>query len=559
MATFTTNSGQAVSFGNFNIDVLDGTFTYAATATTWRRGPYSFDFGTHVELQGTGFTYFDGTLSGGTINTITVRDSGVIGFQITDMSLSGASFAFYQETGDSLGFLTDVFSGSDTITGSELADHLVGFAGDDVIEGAGGNDTLAGYTGSDTLIGGDGNDRYVVDAGDTVIETGKSLGDTIETWYISIDLNATNYDGIEHVSIQGAMELDAVGDAANNELRGNKSANALSGGGGADKLEGSGGNDTLDGGTGADHLLGGLGSDTLDGGTGDDQLSGQDGNDTYTVDSSGDQVSEGVGQGVDSVLSSLTSYTLGFDVENLTLIGTAKNGTGNNGGNVLTGNGEANKLDGKGGPDTLIGGDGNDQYRVDSIQDKVVETATGGTSDGVMTTVTYKLPNHVENLYLLGSSGIGGTGNDAANVIFGNAGANKINGGAGDDDLYGGSGDDTLIGGAGNDDIYGNRGIDTIDVSVGDDTVHYATNGGTDVISGFDGNATGGQDKFSMIDYFDILDVAPGDRAERLHISKNGTTVSVWVDHDGDSDFDFPVAEINTVDVITVGEDIVVV
>ena len=64
-------------------------------------------------------------------------------------------------------------------------------------------------------------------------------------------------------------------------------------------------------------------------------------------------------------------------------------------------------------------------------------------------------------------------------------------------------------------------GSDTCDASLGNDTVYYAS-GGIDVINGFDGNATGGQDKLSMVDYFDILDVAPGDRDECLHLSKNG-------------------------------------
>ena len=35
--------------------------------------------------------------------------------------------------------------------------------------------------------------------------------------------------------------------------------------------------------------------------------------------------------------------------------------------------------------------------------------------------------------------------------------------------------------------------------------------------------------------------------------------MNVWVDYDGDKAFDFQVAQINTVDAITVGEDIVVV
>ena len=64
--------------------------------------------------------------------------------------------------------------------------------------------------------------------------------------------------------------------------------------------------------------------------------------------------------GTDTVRSSAT-YSLGGNVENLTLTGTsAINATGNTLNNVLTGNSGANLLTGLGGNDTLNGGNGND-------------------------------------------------------------------------------------------------------------------------------------------------------------------------------------------------------
>ena len=67
----------------------------------------------------------------------------------------------------------------------------------------------------------------------------------------------------------------------------------------------------------------------LDGGAGADTMSGGAGNDTYVVDDAGDVVTEAAGEGTDTVRARV-SYTLGANVENLTLTGTgAINGTGN--------------------------------------------------------------------------------------------------------------------------------------------------------------------------------------------------------------------------------------
>lgn len=110
----------------------------------------------------------------------------------------------------------------------------------------------------------------------------------------------------------------------------------------------------------------------------------------------------------------------------------------------LTGNAQNNVLDGGIGADTLVGGLGNDSYVVDISGDIVIEKFNGGI-DKVNSSVTYTLPGNVENLTLIGTSAINGTGNALANIITGNAANNTLNGGTGADTMIGELGNDTFV------------------------------------------------------------------------------------------------------------------
>ncbi len=202
----------------------------------------------------------------------------------------------------------------------------------------------------------------------------------------------------------------------------------------------------------ANAIRGTAGDDTLDGGAGADKLYGGAGNDTYYVDTSSDRIAEAAGGGTDTVLAS-SSYTIGTYVENLTLTGAAAiSGTGNNLDNIVTGNDAANTLNGLAGNDTLIGnggndwldggtgadamagGLGNDTYTIDNVLDTITENVGEGT-DLVRASISDTLGANVENLTLLGSASIDGTGNALDNRrIRGNCSGNNIlDGGAGAD------------------------------------------------------------------------------------------------------------------------------
>ena len=210
-----------------------------------------------------------------------------------------------------------------------------GTAGNDSLIGGAGNDTYIfarGY-GQDAINDNDsttGNlDRILLSAGIvttdvTLTRNGNNLimtisnttdAVTIQNWFVSTGANR-----VEQIVFEGGTIWDEAYILANATTGGTSGNDNLTGTTGADLLSGLAGNDTL---------TGLAGDDTLDGGTGADSMIGGAGNDTYIRDNTSDVITEGSGAGTDTVLSNLT-YTLGSNVENLTLTGTnAINGTGN--------------------------------------------------------------------------------------------------------------------------------------------------------------------------------------------------------------------------------------
>lgn len=283
-------------------------------------------------------------------------------------------------------------------------------------------------------------------------------------------------------------------------LRGLGGDDTLAGAGGDDRLEGGIGNDALYGESGNDTLLGGPGNDTLDGGLDSDtyQFARGFGRDTiYDNDwwrPSTDRVVfepgvapkdvSGTRDGYDFVLrlSGGTdeirlhgwfaggvdyAYQVGevrfadgtvWDLSRLqqmVLQGTPGPDTINGydtsdimdgfaGNDLLFAWGGDDRLDGGTGADWMQGGVGNDTYVVDDVGDAVYESPGQG-SDTVESVISYTLAANVENLKLMGSTPISGTGNDLANSLTGNAAANVLDGGSGADTMSGGKGNDIYL------------------------------------------------------------------------------------------------------------------
>jgi serralysin len=512
MSSISYTLGSTSNLENLTLtgsDSLDATGNALGNRLTGNSGSNVLDGGTGADLMigGSGNdTYIVDNLKDVVTETST---------QVSEVDTVRSSVSW--TLGANLENLT--LTGSDNLTG-------VGNTLNNVLTGNSGNNVLNGGAGLDTLSGGAGDDTYILDqAGELALlqEDANQGRDLLNITYTStlatstVDLSQTSLQNVENVTLTGLGAFTVVGNDLNNTLLGNASVNTLQGGAGNDWLDGGVGADTLNGGSGDDTyvidnaldkvteltneghdlirtavsytlsanvedgvllgtaalnltgneldntLTGNAAANLLDGKAGADTLDGGAGNDTYFVDNVGDTVIE---RGtslteIDTVLSSI-SYTLGSNLENLTLTGSdSLDATGNALGNRLTGNSGSNVLDGGTGADLMIGGSGNDTYIVDNLKDVVTETSTQVSEvDTVRSSVSWTLGANLENLTLTGSDNLTGVGNTLNNVINGNDGNNLLNGGAGNDLLDGGAGNDLLVGGLGADTLTGGSGAD---------------------------------------------------------------------------------------------------
>ncbi len=324
-------------------------------------------------------------------------------------------------------------------TGTGLANDLYGTDGKNILDGKGGADTMDGYGGSDTY--------YVDNPGDVASDSGGAGTDRVVA---SVDYAIGL--GIEDLTLTGKA-VSGSGNELSNNIVGTAIANSLTGSGGNDTLNGATGNDTLSGGAGFDRMVGGVGADFMNG--------GKD-NDFYFVDNVGDRVEESDNSSTFDGVQSTVSYTLHATIENLFLVGSAINGTGNDNANIIEANNSANKLVGLGGADwlsglggndtldggandgsadTLYGGAGNDLYFV-GAGDVAEEASPNEGIDTVRSTDSHILGAYIENLVLLGTA-LSGNGNALNNVITGNDLDNFLSGGGGNDTMVGGQGNDT--------------------------------------------------------------------------------------------------------------------
>jgi Ca2+-binding RTX toxin-like protein len=302
------------------------------------------------------------------------------------------------------------------------------------------------------------------------------------TFYLTINatgetLRVADWGGgsafrIERVVFADGSVLQGAALAAT-PYRGTEGAETLTGTAEGEVFRGLGGNDQLNGGGGDDVISGDAGADLLRGEDGNDSLLGGDGNDTLY---------------------------------------------GGNGNDLV---------DGGTGNDLMYGNLGDDVFWVDSASDRVAE-GTGQGVDAVMATVSHTLAANVENLSLLGTADLTGTGNVLNNAIRGNSGNNILSGGAGEDWLAGGEGNDSLDGGIGVDVLQGGGGNDALNEAY-DAGVLDGGAGGDSLKAVAPSFVAGGQgdDVVSVSGTAAVVAMNAGDGHDTLQASAQRTTLSV--------------------------------
>lgn len=302
------------------------------------------------------------------------------------------------------------------LTGRDGADMLVGSAYADRLDGGAGDDVIRTNGGADIVFGGSGNDRFIIDSGSAPVdrpdivklvtqvngtrETAIALEggfDLVSDWRIAdsatiphATVNAVSSSGREFYAVtvaQGAtivIDIDRttdfdsalrIVDSAGQTISANATASVIDPGsdftydaylthtfeaGGTYYIEVTNERGEMPAGSSYTMNVSLTGATipslsaaaTVYGGTGDD---------VYEVAGAGDLLVEYAGGGTDTVLSRV-SYTLGANIENLTLVSGsgAVEAAGNDLDNLLRGNAADNVIRGGAGDDILVGSGGND-------------------------------------------------------------------------------------------------------------------------------------------------------------------------------------------------------
>jgi Ca2+-binding RTX toxin-like protein len=154
MANFTFNNAADLHHFDYSALTTGDVSNQTETGFTLTAGDETID------VSGSGFTYFDGTPTDGTVTDFNAMMSGEGDFSGSGLNVDLSTLEADVRADDIHALRQDLFLGDDKMTGSADNDRLYGFGGDDLLLGANGDDTLVGGVGRDVLKGGLGADTF---------------------------------------------------------------------------------------------------------------------------------------------------------------------------------------------------------------------------------------------------------------------------------------------------------------------------------------------------------------------------------------------------------------
>jgi Ca2+-binding RTX toxin-like protein len=411
--------------GNVGDVVLE---TLAGDGIDTVQTPFSYTVGTNIEnivLTGTNTT---GT--GDASNNVITSNSG----PNTLIGLAGDDTYVIHNIGDIVSetVTPDLDTGGIDLVQSSITYVLPIFVenltltGSGLINGTGNSldNIITSNSAVNTLNGGGGIDTYVINnSADIIVDNALGI---IQT---NVDYNMSlSGHGSSNIILQllGSNNISGTGNSLQNTIIGNSGDNTLDGG------------YNSSGPTPADTLIGGLGNDyymlhllhTDNGNFPSEVMIENDSEGTDTIQLITPNLA-GTNPGVPIV------YTIPDNFENIVVdgFGSGQFGssyilTGTNFSNVFNVNFPSLLF-----PNSVVlqGLQGDDTYYVNDSHVSVEEPALKGGIDTVISTVSYGLTVNVENLTLVGSGNLSGTGSALDNIITSNSGVDTLMGATGQD------------------------------------------------------------------------------------------------------------------------------
>ena len=416
--------------------------------------------------------------------------------------------------------------GDDTIDGGKQDDTLYGGAGTDTIDGGEGDDTIDGGAGYDKLDGGPGSD---------VLDYSQNANFKIKVDLASGKVFQKDASGHYQLTAERVHNFEFVnGGDADEEFDASPTTLGIDGGGGNDVLRVARVDDAIGlfGGNGNDKLFGPRhGTSALHGGNGDDVIAADDAGIVGWGDKGADKFIGGAGD--DVLIGGDDNDVIHGNGGDDKLYGGDFGGEDEaekhhrDGADQISGGSGDDDIAGKYGPDTLYGGDGADVIFAGYLKYVDLDFGRYNRLENGLTkrfADDYASPNDNYGTESAHNVLYGGAGPD---ILLGSDGKDTIDGGPGNDGIGSGGGDDTVTGGPGDDLIVAGNGNDKIDPGSGRDTVYGEA--GDDVVtlasvsagSAFDGGSG-----------FDTLDMSAVTRALTVnlpakHLIGGGGTSSI--------------------------------